>query len=297
MARTISPAALAYIATGAPIYPADLFTLTLRGGSPVYRWTSTDIPISIGLGGGAPILTWIAQSPNLERSSLTVRNTVEVPELKVNLYALDNDFVGGSNIKQQIHEGAFDGARLKLERLIMPAPGDLTLGPPTLMFDGRVGQIQITALGAVIQVKGDLVIMNQYAPRNVFQASCQWTFCDFGCTLSAAAFTTSFTVGGGPALSFLPWSAPGNPGAYVLGKVTMTSGVNIGQQRTIRAADSTGVTVSYPFFTVAAPGDTFDALLGCDKTLNSGSGQDCTAYVNTQHFRGFQNIPTPEYSL
>ena len=48
--------------------------------------------------------TWIAQSPNLARSSISVRNTVEVPELKVILSALDNDFVGGSNIKQLIHQ-------------------------------------------------------------------------------------------------------------------------------------------------------------------------------------------------
>ena len=291
MARTISAAALAYLATGAPVYPADLFTITFIGGSPIVRWTSTDIPITINGN------TWVAQSPNLERTSLTVRNTVEVPELKVNLYALDNDFSGGANIKQQIHQGAFDGARLKLERLVMPTPGDLSLGPPTLMFDGRVGQVQVTAVGATIQAKGDVVVMNQYAPRNIFQASCQWTFCDFGCTLSEANFTFGYTIVGPPTLTFLPWSPPTLPATYVHGKVTMTSGVNVGQQRTIRAADSTGVTVSYPFFNVSDVGDTFNALLGCDKTLNTGSGQDCSAYSNTQHFRGFPHVPSPEYSL
>src|SRR5271169_6310178 len=109
--RPISSAAQAYLASQAPVFPADLFTLTLIGGSPVYYWTSTDIPITYGG------ITYVAQSPNLVRSSISVRNTVEVPELKVMLSALDNDFVGGSNIKQLIHEGALDGARLKLERL------------------------------------------------------------------------------------------------------------------------------------------------------------------------------------
>jgi uncharacterized phage protein (TIGR02218 family) len=291
MSRPISAAAKAYLVSQAPCFPADLFTLTLQGGSPVYRWTSTDIPISYGGN------TWIAQSPNLARSSLSVQNTVQATELKVILSALDNDFVGGSNIKQQIHEGALDGARLKLERLPMPVPGNTSLGPPTLMFDGRVGQVQITPTGAVITVKGDVVIMNQYAPRNIFQASCQWTFCDHGCTLSAAANTFHYTVVGSATVSFLPWSPPMDTSIYVRGKVTMTSGVNIGQQRTIRAADSTGVTVSYPFFNVAAPGDTFDALYGCDKTFNTGSGQDCSSFGNTQHFRGFPYVPQPEYSI
>jgi uncharacterized phage protein (TIGR02218 family) len=289
--RPISMAALTYLASQAPVLAADLFTLVLHDGT-TFRWTSTDIPITISGN------TWVAQSPNLSRTSISVRNTVEVPEMKVMLSALDNDFVGGSNIKQQIHEGAFDGARLQLERLPMPTPGDTSLGPPTLMFNGRVGQIQITPSGATISVKGDVVIMNQYAPRNIFQASCQLTFCDSICTLNPASFTTSFTVGSSPSISFLPWaSAPGNPGIFVLGKVTMTSGVNTGQVRTIRAADSSGVLVSYPFFNVPSPGDTFDALQGCDKTFNSGSGQSCADYSNTQHYRGYKDIPQPEYSV
>lgn len=291
--RPISNAAQAYLLSQAPCFPADLFTLTFVGGSPVYRWTSTDIPITYGGN------TWIAQSPNLARSSLSVRNTVEVPELHIILSALDNDFVGGSNIKQLMHEGAFDGARMKLERLVMPTPGDTSLGPPTVMFDGRVGQVQITATGAEIQVKGDVVVMNQYAPRNIFQASCQWTFCDTGCTLSEASFTGSFSVGGAtPSISFVPWATtPPNTNTYVLGKVTMTSGINIGQTRTIRAAGGSGVLVSYPFFNVPAVGDTFTALKGCDKTLNSGSGQSCTDYGNTQNFRGFPFVPQPEFSI
>jgi hypothetical protein len=198
MSRTLSAAAQTYLASGAPCFPADLFTLTLVGGAPVYRWTSTDIPITYGGN------TWLAQAPNLERSAISVRNTVEVPELKVILSALDNDFVGGSNIKQAIHQGALDGARMRLDRLPMPAPGNTSLGPPTLMFDGRVGQVQITSTGAVIQVKGDIVVMNQYAPRNIFQTSCQWTFCDAGCTLSEARFSDTYTVGANPTIGFLP---------------------------------------------------------------------------------------------
>jgi hypothetical protein len=108
----------------------------------------------------------VAQRPNLARSSISVRNTVEVPELKVILSALDDDFVGGSNIKQLIHEAALDGARLKLERLVMPTAGNTSLGPPTVMFDGRVGQVQITATGAVIQVKGDVVIESSYGTES-----------------------------------------------------------------------------------------------------------------------------------
>lgn len=293
MSRTISTLAKNYLASGAPCFPADLFTLTLRGGSPVYYWTSTDIPITYGG------ITWIAQSPNLARSSISVRNTVEVPELKLILSALDDDFVGGSNIKQQIHQGALDGARMALERLVMPAPGDTTLGPPTLMFDGRVGEIQIISTGAIIQVKGDVVVMNQYTPRNVFQASCQWTFCDAGCTIAEASVTYNVTVANSASLSFLPWvTEPGpDPALFVRGKVIMLSGVNIGQQRTIRAADATGVLVSYPFFEVPELGDFFSVMQGCNKTLDSGSSQSCTFYSNTQHFRGFPYVPQPEYSL
>ncbi len=289
--RQASATAQAFLASRAPGFYADLFTVTLMDGT-IFRWTSFDISITYA---GT---TWLAQGPMLERSAISVRNTIEVPDLRVTLLALDNDFIGGTNIKTQIHNGEFDGARLRLDRLPMTFPGDTSLGPPITMFGGRVGKADITATGAQLLVKGDVVIMNQYAPRNVFQSSCLWTFCDLGCKLLEANFTDHDTVAAGSTVSFIAWSIPSsNPKIYVHGKITFTGGVLNGESRSIVVCNAAGIIVSYPFLLPPAVGDPFAILRGCDKTLSTGSDQDCTAYNNTQHFRAFPFIPQPEYGL
>ena len=94
------------------------------------------------------------------------------------------------------------------------------------------------------------------------------------------------------------WATPpAHPFNFLNGQVTMTSGINAGQVRSVRSADVLGVNVSYPWFNVASPGDGFTVLQGCDKTLNSGSGQSCTDYGNTQHYRGFPYVPQPEFAV
>jgi hypothetical protein len=299
--RLISAAAMDHIRAQLPAIPADLFTVTFRDGT-TFRRTSTDIAITYGAD------TWEARSPNMQRTSLSVVNTIEVPELQVTLSATDDDFVGGTNIKTAIHQGALDGARLKLERLIMPVPapgvlmpagGDTSLGPPVVLFDGRVGDVEITAMGAAISAKGDVVIMNQMIPHNLYQASCQWTFCSQGCTLDAATLTNAFVVGTGANISFIPWTAaPSIPENYVLGKIRFLTGDNTGQVRSIRDATVAGVYVTYPFFQTPVAGDDFECLPGCNKTRSGAvAGFGCEEYTNTQHHRGFRNIPQVVYAI
>lgn len=289
--RPASSAALAFLLSRATGFFADLFTITLMD-TTVFYWTSFDINITYGG------ITWLAQSPNLARSSLNVRNSPEqVPELKVVMSALDNDFVDGTNIKTQIFQGAFDGARLQLDRLPMTFPGDTSLGPPITLFGGRIGQIQITSIGADISVKGDNIIFNQYVPKNVFQTNCLNTFCDPNCTLSKADFSITTTVGPGPTVGIIPWSSTPSPSQiYTLGVVTFISGVNIGQSRSIAVSDDGGLTLRYPLFAVPAAGDAITVLQGCDKQINGGNGQSCQDRSNTQHYRGFPFVPPPEYS-
>ena len=166
---------------------------------------------------------------------------------------------------------------------------------PGGMFTGYVSTPKITAYGAEITVKGGNVAFNQYAPRNIFQPQCIHTFCDSGCTLNAATYTITATVGASPTKSKIPWgSVPASPGKYTSGKILMTSGAASGQRRTVKMSDSTGLLLQYPFYNVPAPGDTFSVLEGCDKQYNSASGQDCTVRSNTVNFRGYPFTPTAE---
>jgi uncharacterized phage protein (TIGR02218 family) len=281
--RQASDAAKAFFASRAAGFYADLFTLTLKGGS-VLRWTSLDIDVTWGGN------TWLAQSPNLERSALSIRNTAETPKLEIMLSAIDTDFVGGSNVKTAIWQGAFDGARMELDRLPMTFPGDTSLGPPITLYAGRIGEIELTAVGAKITVCGDVVIMTQYAPRNVFQSGCQHTFCDAGCTLLASNFTVAGAVGAGSSRSFIAWGGAGT--IYRGGFITFISGANAGQIRSIRDADSSGLFLVYPLYVDPVAGDAFTAIRGCDKTLATCTGD----FGNQLHYRGFPFVPDASYA-
>lgn len=305
--RAMNATLLSTITTpGQRMMKADLFTITTAGGT-VYRWTDIDQSVTYALHGAN--VTYIAQGPLLQRSRLGVKNTVEVPELVLKLSALDTDFVGGQSIKTQIHDGYFDGATVALDRVVLLPPytiplsvsldgigmGSSPLAGSGMLFNGRMSEAKLTAVGAQLTAKGANVLMNQYVPRNVYQLPCMHTFCDPGCTLAESSFTLATTAGSGSTASVVTWSsAPGNPGLYTLGKLTMTSGAAIGQIRTVKLATAAGIVLQYPLYNVPASGDSFSILKGCDKTYDSGSGQSCTDYSNTQHFRGYPFVPPSE---
>lgn len=296
--RPATAGVLTYLQNPSSYFPkkADLYTVTLLDGVTVYRWTDFDATVTYTTD------TFLPQGPLLRRSRLGVKNTVEVPELIINLAALDTDFVGGLGVKQQLHNGWFDLATVQLSRavLLLNYVGQIVgvdmLGAyPGGLFTGRMSTVKLTAIGAELTIKGANVVMNQDAPRNTTQVPCMHTFCDANCTLAKATYTISNTVGASPTRIFIPWgSVPGTPSKYSYGTLTMTSGAASGQKRSVKQATTAGLLLQYPLYNTPSPGDTFSVLEGCDKTLNTGSGQDCSSRSNTQHFRGFPFIPPVE---
>src|ERR1700722_5105874 len=129
--RNSSAALRDYLRTRSPCWLAELFTITLADGVTQYLWTSFDSDLSYGGN------TWTALGPLIARNRMTVRNTVEIPELEVKLFALDQALLQGMNLTTAVHNGALDGATLEMRRVFMPPPGDTSLGP-VLMFKGRM---------------------------------------------------------------------------------------------------------------------------------------------------------------
>ena len=297
--RSSSTALQDYLRTRSPCWLAELFTITLADGVTQYLWTGFDSNLSYG---GS---TWTALGPLIARSRMTVRNTVEIPELEVRLSALDQALLQGMNLKTAVHNGALDGSTLETWRVFMPTPGDTSLGL-VLMFKGRMSQAVITASGVTFTAKGDNVLMNQQTPRNLYQTTCLHTFCDTGCTLLESNYTTSNTVGAGATTIFVPWgSVPGNPTLYILGKITFNpategGGICAGQIRTVRNADSTGVYLTYPLYGTPLAGDAYAVLMGCARSLNACQNHtDNTgnAVNNQQNFRGEPWVPQAEYGV
>ena len=281
-----------FLRTRTPCWIAELFTLTLADGVTQFLWTNFDRSLTSG---GS---TWIALSALIKRTRMSLRNTVEVPEIDVTIAALDSLTLQGLSLKTAVHNGLFDGATLLVQRAFMPTAGDLSLGP-VVMFKGRISQSQITASSVQFTAKGDSVLMNQQTPRNLYQTTCAHTFCDAGCALAEANFSVADTVGANPTAIFIPWgSVPANPTLFILGKITFNGGVCLGQVRTVRNADATGVYLTYPLYGTPAPGDATTILMGCARTWNAcqnHTDKNGNPVNNKQNFRGYPFVPNAEY--
>jgi uncharacterized phage protein (TIGR02218 family) len=286
--RAASPALASALAGGVPLWRADTFEIAPSDGTPIYSCTwDSDLTVAAQVYG--------SRRPWIEQTGWDVANTMEIPTLTLMLRDLDEGYAGGLNLKAQLHNGLLDGAAVLFSRAFMTSPSETEALGSLPISAGVVGPIDIVGTTATIQVKGKNNLLDQNVPRNLYTANCQHAFCDPGCTLLRATFTASFTVGANPTTSFIPWSGapPGNATNYQLGTLAMTSGAAAGETADIAKADSTGLTLAYPLSELPAAGDGYTAFQGCDKSLNSGSGQSCTDRSNTQHFRGFPFIPPP----
>lgn len=293
--RSAPSALVSFLAAPPPgaKWGADLFQFALQSGTNYY-WTSFDGDLVYS---GQ---TWSSKSPWLTRSKWSLGNTMEVPSLEIFLDATTAAFGAGGAIQAQIANGLFDGAGFTLSRVFMTSPGNTTALGAAVIFGGVVGKCVVTDNKATITVKGKNNLLDQMAPRRVYQTTCNHAFCDAGCTLSRSAFTTGYTVGTSPTPSFIPWpgSAPANAANYTYGTATFTGGVCDGEVASIALGNSSGLYLEYPLSAAPAPGDPFTAFQGCDKTYNGGAAgpttQSCSARSNTQHFDAFPNTPNPD---
>jgi uncharacterized phage protein (TIGR02218 family) len=285
--RPASPALITALEGGVPLWCADLFQFTTIEGTN-FTWSSWDGADGIAYDGQ----TYVSQAPWLTRSKWGLTNTMEVPSLEIILRAGNSAFGGAAQIKTQIHNGLFDGASVLLSRAFMTTPGSTTALGAIPLFGGMVADINIAGAKVTITAKGKNNLLDQFAPRNVYQVGCSHNFCDANCTLNAASFTTGYTVGASPSAAFIPWSgaAPANAALYANGVIVFTSGLCAGQSRTIMNGDTSGLNLAYPLYKVPSAGDSFTAQQGCDKTLATCK----TVYNNLQHRRAYDFVPPPD---
>jgi uncharacterized phage protein (TIGR02218 family) len=299
--RPCSVALATALAAGARLLEADLFTVTLQGGT-VYRWTSWSADLVVA---GS---TFFSSGQWLSRGTWGVKNTMEVPTLEVTLLSSAASFGAGGapSLRTQLHNGLFDGATLLLQRLFMPAyvnPPDTSTYGTIDIFAGDVGACTLQGAKATLKVRGKNSRLSEHAPRNVYQPGCIHTFCDSGCTLTASSFTIGYTVGAVATRTVitLPVATTYATPAQSLkgGTLTMINGVAAGQKRGIidyatftppfLPTQLIAVTLAYPLTVAPSPGDVFTTFSGCDKTLLTCAN----VYNNKVNFRGFPFVPPP----
>ncbi|MEX8520077.1 MAG: DUF2163 domain-containing protein [Leptothrix sp. (in: b-proteobacteria)] len=266
--------------------PADLFTITLVGGT-VLRYTSLDQPITVN--GNTFTL-----GPSIKRSKVRVSVGIRVDNLTIELAADASVLVGGVPIIQALKAGAFDGARVLLERAFYDT--SLVVQGTVALFSGRVGQVQASRSSATIDVLSDSELLDVMVPGEVYQPGCRNSLFDAQCTVVKASYSAPLAASTVTDAQRSTFSVVGSATAnyYEMGVITFTSGANNGLSRTIKSATigggNTAFTVISPWTYAVAIGDTFVATPGCDKTYATCGAR----FANTGNFRGEPEIPAPE---
>lgn len=285
----IGPGALrTYLASNNVACRADLITLTLVDAT-VYRWTTFERDLTVG--GSTYLAVGGSAAPYFKRSSIQQSAQLEVDTLDVTLGG--TWLVGGKTLGQLAVAGYFDGARLQIDHLIMPTPGDVSLGTIPFWFEGRIACVEPRGLEIVLRCKSELEALNMPLPRFLLQAQCNNVFCDTNCGLLRADYTdvAGFDSGSGTTIRVQSnWGGAYPAHWFALGIVSFTSGVLAGMRFGIQDYDGDyTITLALPLPQVPAVGDVFTVTAGCDR-----SRAKCASYSNLARYRGYPHIPTPE---
>jgi uncharacterized phage protein (TIGR02218 family) len=276
-----------------------LYTLTDSTGAVLFRWTdSAPEDGDLQVGGN-----WFrsihnpqdtASAPIIKPWRLSDSGNGSVPTIDLTLAGVFS--IGGyRTLGAAAAAKWFDGIRVKVEDLIMPTWGDVSLGT-RWVFEGTVADAHGSSTEVALVVKGEPDKLNLPVPRRVYQPSCPFALYDASCGLNKAANTLSArTVLAAPTPTrwgFAGTSIAMPDASFAQGWVRFTSGALAGG--TYPVSSFTGATsffgFSLPLPQAPAAGDAFDAVAGCDKRLTTCT----TRFANQARFGGMPFAPPPE---
>jgi len=283
--RAASPALIALLASSDRFIMADLYTITLVGGS-VLRYSAA--PTALFANGYT-----FALGPKFERSKTKIVIGTQVDELEVKIYTEPTDLIGGQPFLQAAWQGQLDGALLHLERAFMPSYGDTSPGT-VVLFAGRISDIDCSRTGIDLKCRSHLELLNIQMPRRLWQSSCTHTFGDAMCRFDRSSMQVTFSAGPGSSEAQIATSlSPTPPNLYIQGTVIGVTGANAGASRTVANMAAGSIYVRLAFLSPILAGDQFQLLPGCDRTLSTCKD----VFNNVIHFGGFPHIPTPETAV
>ena len=281
--ETSTGALVALLNSGAPLNKADVFTFTLPGGQ-VLRWCGADVALTVH--GDLFIL-----GPGITRNRMRWVTGIEVSTLDMTLTDNVGTTINGVPLYAFVRARGLFGARVLLERVFW---GAADTGPVGALhwFAGRVAESDVDRYGARITAVSDLELLDVMVPRDVYQPGCLNTLGDALCgvNLTAAAVTGATTSASTANRTSFSHALGQAAGFFDLGIITMTSGANSGQRRTVRTHTTGALAVLQPWPLPVASGDTFSVRPGCDKTQAT-----CTSkFSNLGRYRGMPFIPVAE---
>ncbi|HLY78721.1 MAG TPA: DUF2163 domain-containing protein [Caulobacteraceae bacterium] len=274
-------ATLALLNGAAPFVMADLWAITLNGGT-VIRWHGGGVPGALAFNGQTYL-----RGPGIDRGKISTKLGVEVATIDVTFAAGPTDLINGTPLIPFAQARGFDGATVILYRAFLASwDAPLSVVGAVIAFSGRV-----TALKDVSRAKFSMtvsawtVLLNVNMGPDVFQAGCLNTHYDANCGLTPTNVPGVVAVGATPTAF---QSNLANPDHFFdKGTLTFTSGANAGLTRAVKTYLNASGALSFAFGFPAAPalGDTFNAVRGCLLTFADCQAQR-TLLDAEQHFRG-----------
>lgn len=268
--KNISTALAAHIA-GEVTTLATCWKLTRRD-SVVFGFTDHDADISF-------------DSVNYKAASGFTPSAIQnTASLSVDNLDVEGMLTAGSITEADIMAGLYDFAEIEI---FMVNYNDVSQGKLKLRR-GWLGEVSLVKQQFVAEVRGLTQRLSQTIGE-LYSASCRAAFADPRCKINAATYTVTGAVTDSVSNQELKdTSRDEASGLYNFGKITFTSGANVGLSMEVKEFTSGGqIILVLPMPYNIAAGDSYSMTQGCDKTLATCASQ----YSNVANFRGEPHVP------
>lgn len=172
-------------------------------------------------------------------------------------------------------------------------PGSPDLGRMEL-FRGKLGDYSYDS-DQIAGTARDLMASGQLWPYYTYQNQCVWRFGSTGCGFNTASITLTGTLSVGSSSRIQLFVTSGTISASFaadtlkFGKLTITTGANSGQQRSVFSNTGDLIKMSHTLpFSLEPGGVSFSVFPGCRKRLDEDCG---SKYNNSSAYLGFKWIP------
>jgi hypothetical protein len=283
----------ALLATRQFVY-ADVFTFIPKVSQPLYYTNAQRDVTVVPIVGGPGRVTFFANRVILTGLRFKTGIGVEVDEQNVEIaYPETPDFQAYLTWPEALKQGRLDGATVRRDRFFAANWGSPWIAG-CKMFTGMVSSLDsVGRQTATINVKSNLILLNQQMPKDLFQPICKHTWADAGCGLDRSLFVVQTTVGsggGGPTRTFIPWA--GAADQFNMGTTYIEGDDNVTRVRTILKVDpGVGVHLIYPIDFDPVVGSNVSFYPNCRRLFENCG--DYHADPKTA-FLGFPFVPVAE---
>lgn len=254
---------------------AWLWLIERRDGA-VFGFTSHDADISFGS------VNYVA-SYGINPSAVQAGGGLSVSNAEVVTV-----FGGASVTEDDLQSGVWDHADVRV-RLINWA--DTSLGV-VKRLRGWLGEVTHDGFSFTAELRGLADLLGRSVGR-VVSPDCSHELGDSACMVALGPFTATGTVGAVTSNRLFATDLS-TPTIYAGGKLTWTSGANVGRSMEIQTADDdANVTLQLPMWLDVQTGDTFEAIRGCDHSFSTCRD----VYDNGLRFGGMPDVPGPDRAV